>query len=974
MPPALFVGRAAELERFARVADSLRLALVYGVEGIGKTAFLLRAARDLAARKGARLVYLPCRAGESAVSWATALLEQLGSARRSDPIEALVAEAQAAPIVACLDDVHLVTDRSLVDALVHLAERQLPLWLGVASRQALPVSPVQVDHLVVRLEGLPPDEARSLWQGLAELYGAPLIELGALQLGPVSPLSLKRAFASQRWDAPPDTDPLGLSALPPDERALLDQACAFRRPTPLPVLETVLGRGELRRVADRLAARFLVEWQAGGVLAVPNVVREVVAPGVQEHARCVRQLRGAHGPGDELELLYHAVACGELALALEILQRYAIELGRVPPGSAVAERHLAEAIDRLPPSLPLPAGVRLLRARIRARQGNPAQACDEIAPLVAEEPLAGLDLGAIAVALGRIDLAIPALTRVVHDERLGPLIRILALGTLAGAHRHRGAISAAWRVLEDHRSLFVQGGVIGAGIRAWAQAILAHECEDYPRAWTALEAARRALVESAPILPSLPVLASVEGAVAAALGRPSPPVAPGELFDETPFFRYSARLLRVEELWRRGEVREAALLAEALVGEAAAIGYPAVEYGAIALLVEAERILGRLRPAMARVEAAMPVAARIALRAHLRLEAAEARLFLASGELPRARDAAFRADEVRDAPGTRARLKAAGLLAAAGDGRRVRKRSERQAADGPYGFDAVEWRLAGCEILLWEGRLAAAAEEADAVRAAAEEGGWRLLACRAKLARAEAAYRSGDLADAERLQAAAFAVADAQGYAAERLWAQLLGAGLQRMRGDDAAANAALEDARARAGESGFRVEEEAARIGLRRGGRKEPERGAGSQDAPGVRLARRLALAEAPRLKLRDAAGVRFLTPGLLEELDGERYGLFIDLVRRRVKVARRTIDLSRRGSLLDLVRVLAERPGVRVPVERLTRETWGVDYHPMRHHSRVTMAVSRLRSLIGPKLLEGGPDGYRLTDADPWAVVEPR
>ena len=89
-------------------------------------------------------------------------------------------------------------------------------------------------------------------------------------------------------------------------------------------------------------------------------------------------------------------------------------------------------------------------------------------------------------------------------------------------------------------------------------------------------------------------------------------------------------------------------------------------------------------------------------------------------------------------------------------------------------------------------------------------------------------------------------------------------------------------------------------------------------------------------------------------------------------MRVGARTIDRARRGALLDVLRALAARPGHLVSVEDLTRTVWQVEYHPLRHPSRVTMAMSRLRALLGQDAIAGGADGHRL-GADRWAVLEP-
>jgi hypothetical protein len=230
---------------------------------------------------------------------------------------------------------------------------------------------------------------------------------------------------------------------------------------------------------------------------------------------------------------------------------------------------------------------------------------------------------------------------------------------------------------------------------------------------------------------------------------------------------------------------------------------------------------------------------------------------------------------------------------------------------------------------------------------------------------AEIAFRTGEVVVAgDRLEDAR-AAADEHGYAIEALRARLLAAGLARGRGDDATVTRLVEEVLATAEASGLKLEATAARVALGRARRL-------AADAPGRRLADRFGLGEAARFVLRDADGQRLLTSSLLAGIDPARHTLFIDFVSRRVRVGARTIDLARRGALLDVLRALAARPGEILSVEALTRAVWQMEYHPLRHHSRVTMAMSRLRALLGQDAVAGGTEGYRLT-VDRWAVLEP-
>jgi hypothetical protein len=366
--PALFVGRRDELARCAEAAEELRLVLVLGVAGVGKTSFMLRAAEALAGHAGARIAYVRCRPAEGVAAVAAAVAAQLGLgvAHHPDAIAVLLDAAASGPLVVCLDDAHEAAGTNLLEAVAYLAALHRPLWFFVAAREALPVSPAVIDHLVIRLGALAPDDARALWAALERNYGAAGVPPDAVvRPSAGTPWAIKRAFARPAGAA--GDDPLGLRLLPRLEAEILAEACAHRASVPSAVLLAGRPARAGARALERLAARFFVTRPAHGEVLVDDLVREAVvasplAPGVREHRRCLAYYqRLARGPrvaeAVELQLLHHAIASGAHALAEEILARYAPNLGRLIPVDANVERQLAEAIDRLGVTRPLAPAV-----------------------------------------------------------------------------------------------------------------------------------------------------------------------------------------------------------------------------------------------------------------------------------------------------------------------------------------------------------------------------------------------------------------------------------------------------------------------------------------------------------------------------------------------------------------------------------------------------------------------------------------
>ncbi|HEY3358845.1 MAG TPA: AAA family ATPase [Polyangia bacterium] len=983
--PALFVGRRAELADIAASSQRLRLVLIYGVGGVGKTSLMLRAAEELARQSAGNVIYHVCRAGESLATIAAAACRQLATRRgparaADDPLETITRLAARTPLVLCLDDAHRAGGQGLLDALVRLARRRLPLWIMVASRQVLGVEAEADEHLDVRLGGLGPADTQALWLALERLYGPAAVSLQAVaRRSAGNPLLVKAAFAGPL--GAPEAETVALGDLPTPAAAVLAQACAFRLPVSAAALATGGGPGSLGPALDLLERRFLVERRGPEVVAVHDLVREAVmastwAPSAREHARCLahyRQARGRARQDVELELLHHALAAGEDDLVLALLEEQASYARRLLPLGAVAEREVAEAIDAITRHRQLPVTIQLLRCRIRARQGDARGAYDDARALAdGGEPLADLDVGEMAYSLGDPAVAIRYLKRAAATDRLGASARVWAAVLLVDAYRASGAIAAAHRQLRAAGRLFTGAGPVGQALRCWLQANLAHDAEDYRTAAAKVRACRRWLARARSHALQVPLLASLERIFAAECARPvADPGEAGEFFEDTLFFRLAARLYRAEELYLRGEVRAVAALAEESIDASTRAGYDAHAAWGLAFWGEAQRTLGHLASVEARLLLGVQAEDSAGLpRASARTQAILARVRLAEGRLDSARALALAAGRrlVR-APGTRAKLRGTAALAEAAAGRTRSALRRVRTCGSAQGFDRGEWQLARVEVLLWAGHLEAASREARLVCTEALAAGWKWLGCQARVLAAEALFRRGDLDGATATQEAAQRQADVEGYAAERLRAVLLGAGLASVRGDRAEAERLATAAAAGADEQGFGLEAEAASVAL-----ASLAGVPAAAESPGARLARRYGLHEPAALEVQDAAGVRWLTRQHLAELDAGRYERFIDLARGRVLACGRWTNVAGQRNLTRALDVLARRPGAFVPTADFVREVWGVEHHPVRHQSRVRVTMTRLRRLLGAGVIAGGRGGYRLVLGDSWAVARPR
>ena len=932
--PALFFGRTAELERYAGEMPRVRLAVVYGPGGVGKSAFALRASEELARAAGARLAWVRCRPHESASTLAASAVASIAGETSSQPVARLLA---LGPLVLVIDDAHLADPGSVVELAEYLVTRNRAIHVCAASRAELPFSPVAVDHLVIKLAGLDREAAAALWAGLVSLYGparrAPGSD-GHGRLAGGNPLLIKRAFAA---DPVAGDDSLGLGELTPLEQSLLVDLCTLRAPALRSSLSSagqdpVAVDGALRA----LERRFLVETRDGWV-GVHDLIRDAVArspwrAGPDTHARLLERFR-SHPPGDEaalVELLYHAVAAHEDQLAVERLRAELDEPVRIPRSSAILDREIRDAIDRLAERRELPIELQVLRARVRARQGEVGAALaalDELPGTSVVEP----DRAELAYMLGRVDRALASAERVLADASASPLAHARAIALAVEAARMAGDVPRALEMAERVTAPLELLGPLRVGLRAWARAVTFTDCERYVDAAAELETARRVLAEVVPL--AAPMLGPLESALSLLVGKAGPESEDADkLFDGNLFFRCLARLLRAQEHLARGRVRRAAEIARQTWDTGEKTGLVPVASWAAWIWAEAACALGEYQAVIERVPPmveSLLEAKLVPPRVRLTLSLAEA--LLASGQVEPARALIAGAYQLAaHFPRSRARAEA---LAARAGGVDLTGQAPAAAAGDLCGFGAAEALLASAELALERGDLAAAGAAADRTFAMAMGSGWRGLACRAGLVSAEHDVRIGALEAAGR-------ALDEHGAPAREL------------------------------GLHGAQAHAEALTVALARAqGREEP---AVTDRLRRTRAFLRLHLDAPMAVEIATHTGRIFLPRARLDEVELPA-DCVVDLVRGWARWAGSTVDLSRRLSLLSLLATLAAPPGTWLTPADLAERAWQLDYHPLKHHSRLAMAVARLRGILGETTIESSRNGYRLPAAGRWAVVRP-
>ncbi len=128
-----------------------------------------------------------------------------------------------------------------------------------------------------------------------------------------------------------------------------------------------------------------------------------------------------------------------------------------------------------------------------------------------------------------------------------------------------------------------------------------------------------------------------------------------------------------------------------------------------------------------------------------------------------------------------------------------------------------------------------------------------------------------------------------------------------------------------------------------------------------GVGVTTRPSTAGAAPYRIVDRSGVRVAQEADLERLRASPPALFVDVPRQRAVTPRGVVSLAGRRVLVPLLLAFLQRPDRALDAEQLHREVWGTDRFDDSARTRLKVALSRLRALIGPGILET----RRTTDA---------
>lgn len=206
--PALFHGRDAELKRLAMLEGNMRVALLYGAPGVGKSALAYVAA----GRWEHRVVYQRASSGGTLRSVLDDLRAQLGrdevleeadqdGVDDGDRIRDVVGRLDKEQVLWVVDDLHKLspTDRS---ALVGGVAANLTRGRMIAtSRETVELQPTGAYWIEIELRGFDHDSSKQLWSAFDTIYGAATGFADAWKSSQGNPQELRIAHARARRDA-----------------------------------------------------------------------------------------------------------------------------------------------------------------------------------------------------------------------------------------------------------------------------------------------------------------------------------------------------------------------------------------------------------------------------------------------------------------------------------------------------------------------------------------------------------------------------------------------------------------------------------------------------------------------------------------------------------------------------------------------------------------------------------------------------
>lgn len=458
--PLLFVGRDDELRRLVEGLARVRVGIVAGEAGVGKSAL----SYAVAARHEGAIVYTRVTGGEplsSVVDDARRKLADGPVAEAMDDeagVTDLLLRLEAARALWVIDDLHKLPgeEGALLVRSVGLGLEDARLL--VTTRELLPLRRDELDRVELRLGYLDEPSARTLWGRLDELYGPAVGFDAAFARSRGNPLRLRGAHAGGL----DDEDPVraAVQRLGADEKTLASALALAGMRVPSSALFAILPGERGREAFRRMSIQMMVDVDGTGGCGLHDVYADAVlvelADRAPVHRALAEALRGA--PLDPV--LRAREVCRHLAAvrADEEAGRFLLE-----SGADLVRHGAAGELLRLFESIPEPRRsrrVEVARARTLATAIHFERAHTELARLAATgEPDAELlsCLGQVSMLTGRLDAAERALEtalRSTHEPHLLARVTI----TLALVQAHRGDYGGAHARIDALRPFVTERG------------------------------------------------------------------------------------------------------------------------------------------------------------------------------------------------------------------------------------------------------------------------------------------------------------------------------------------------------------------------------------------------------------------------------------------------------------------------------------------------------------------------------------
>lgn len=458
-PPAIFVGRRSEIARVEEMLARVKVAVIYGVGGVGKSAL----AYAVAARWTRPIVHHTAVTGEPLAALVDDIRRQLAGGpvtemtREDERTLSLARKLDESETLLLLDDIHRLEALSrtlLIETLSKGLQRGRVL---ATSRELVSAAAAAADRFELRLEGLDLGNARGLWSSLDELYGPSGGFEEAWVRSRGNPFLLRRAHAGGLEDDPVAAT---VASLSPDEHRLAGILAVADIPLPTPLVLSVLPKERAHIALRQLVTRMIVTLNEPRGCALHDLFRTPVFDSLTAEERqslheiLVQRLEVA--PLEPVirvrEVSRHLRAMGNYAQAGAYLLEHSRQLVR--HGATGELLRALEAIPAEHRSL----DVRVCHARTLGRLLDLPRSYLELQQLSAESPQGKVDLkvalGNVALLTANLAVAEQVLAEVLRQDDLSPALRTRAtvLYALTLTSQGRGAQARALLHEADQRS------------------------------------------------------------------------------------------------------------------------------------------------------------------------------------------------------------------------------------------------------------------------------------------------------------------------------------------------------------------------------------------------------------------------------------------------------------------------------------------------------------------------------------------